>query len=150
LQREQADVAACTAHFLDATGWINHFLTGEATLNGYSAMRLFTPALRAQVGAGDAPFGRTVAIGETIGGMHERVGARWGWSGIPVIAATFDSKCAYIGSGIDQPGEATDISGTVTSFGVVADARVDDARQRIYSVPFGKRWLVRGSTACAG
>lgn len=150
LKREQPGIATRTACLLDATGWLNHFLTGEATLNSYTAMRLYTPALRAQVGAADGRFGRDVPIGQTLGGVRPAVGARHGWTNLPVIAATFDSKCAYIGSGIDQPGDATDISGTVTSFGVVSATRVDDAMQRIYSVPFGAQWLVRGSTACAG
>lgn len=150
LQREAPAIAARTAHFLDATGWINHQLTGCATLNHYSAMRLYTPALRARMGAANAPFGQPVVIGARLGVVQAAYGAPWGWTGIPVIAATFDSKCAYIGSGIDQPGEATDISGTVTSFGVVSAQCIDDPQQRIYSVPFGQRWLVRGSTACAG
>lgn len=150
LRREAPAIAARTAHFLDATGWINHQLTGCATLNHYSAMRLYTPALRARVGASDAQFGQPVAIGATLGTVQAAYGERWGWTGVPVIAATFDSKCAYIGSGIAQPGEATDISGTVTSFGVVSEHCIHDPQQRIYSVPFGQRWLVRGSTACAG
>lgn len=148
LCREAPAVAAATRHFLDATGWLNHALTGQATLNPYTAMRLYTPALRARVGAHDAPFGQPVAIGAPLGRALRC--AAWGWAGVPVVAATFDSKCAYIGSGIAAPGEALDISGTVTSFGVVSATRVDDPEQRIYSVPLGPRWLVRGSTACAG
>jgi xylulokinase len=38
----------------------------------------------------------------------------------------------------------------VTSFGVVAPAPVHDPLNRIYAVPFGESWLVRGSTAAAG
>lgn len=150
LQREAPALAARTAHFLDATGWLNFYLSGEATLNAYTARRLVDPARMALLGAGEAPFGRPVPIGERLGSVRAAVGARWGWTGIPVIAATFDSKCAYIASGIAAVGEATDISGTVTSFGVVAAQAVHDPQQRIYSVPLGARWLVRGSTACAG
>ncbi len=148
LRREAPGVARQTHRFLDATGWLNHALTGQATLNPYTAMRLYSPAVQAQAGAQDAPFGRPVAIGERLG---PALGCtRWGWGEVPVIAATFDSKCAYIGSGLSTPGDALDISGTVTSFGVVSATRIDDAQQRIYSVPLGENWLVRGSTACAG
>ncbi|CAN1537394.1 XylB Sugar (pentulose and hexulose) kinases [Burkholderiaceae bacterium] len=150
LCREQPEVAARTRHFLDATGWLNFFLTGRATLNAYSAMRLYTQALRLRLEADQAPFGDTVSIGEVIGTLTPALGWRDRFSGVPVIAATFDSKCAYIGSGIHMPGQALDISGTVTSFGVVSALPVDDPLQRIYSVPLADQWLVRGSTASSG
>jgi xylulokinase len=150
LQRECPAIAQQTRSFLDATGWLNFFLSGQSTLNEYTAMRLYSPELRLEAGAHAAPFGRPVATGETLGRLRPALAQRWGWAEIPILAAPFDSKCAYIGSGIETPGEATDISGTVTSFGVLSSTPVDDRLQRIYSVPFGPHWLVRGSTACAG
>lgn len=150
LQREQPELAARTAHLLDATGWLNHYLTGLPTLNAYTAMRLVPEPLITRAGAQGARFGTPVPIGEVIGRVAGAPGARQALAGIPVIAATFDSKCAYIASGIHAPGEALDISGTVTSFGVVSPTQVLDPLQRIYSVPLGGNWLVRGSTACAG
>ncbi len=150
IAREQPAIAAQTRHFLDATGWLVFHLTGRATLNPYTALRLYTPEVQRALRAGEVPFGEVAAIGSTVGPLAAVQAQRTGWGAVPVIAATFDSKCAYLGSGIDAPGDAADISGTVTSFGVVAAQRIDDARQRIYSVPFGDRWLVRGSTATAG
>lgn len=150
LRRDQPAIAAATRHFLDATGWLNFRLTGEATLNSYSALRLYTPAIRAALFA-DAPvFGRPVATGERIGVLSADLAARLAWPRVPVFAAPFDSKCAYLASGISEPGSALDISGTVTSFGVVANRAVRDPQRRIYSVPFGDAWLVRGSTAASG
>ena len=96
------------------------------------------------------PFGRLVEVGEAIGPLAPALAQRLGWPRVPVVAATFDSKCAYLGSGIRASGDALDISGTVTSFGVVSASRVIDRDNRIYSVPFGDAWLVRGSTAAAG
>jgi xylulokinase len=150
LQREFPEIAQRTASFLDATGWLNFFLSGQSTLNEYTAMRLYTPALRQAAGVDGAPFGRPVATGETLGRLRPALAQRWDWGEIPILSAPFDSKCAYIGSGIEMPGDATDISGTVTSFGVISNTPVSDPLQRIYSVPLGSRWLVRGSTACAG
>lgn len=150
LCREQPEVAARTRHFLDATGWLNFFLTGQATLNAYTASRLYTQALRKRLGAERAPFGDTVSIGQVIGTFAPTQAKRHGFSDVPVMAATFDSKCAYIGSGIHMPGQALDISGTVTSFGVVSAKPIDDHLQRIYSVPLADQWLVRGSTASSG
>lgn len=153
LCREQPEIAARTRHFVDATGWLNFHLSGCATLNAYTALRLGPADAEARLGLSpaEAPrFGRPVAIGETIAPLSPALAARFGGGAIPVIAATFDSKCAYLGSGIAQPGEALDISGTVTSFGLVSAAPVEDPAQRVYSVPFGAGWLLRGSTAAAG
>lgn len=150
LAREEPAVFACLRHFLDATGWLNFALTGEATLNDYTALRLYDASVRTMLGLGRVPFGRRVAIGETIAPLRAAIADRLGWPRVPVVAATFDSKCAYLGSGIRVEGDALDISGTVTSFGVVSNDRVIDPENRIYSVPFGDRFLVRGSTAAAG
>lgn len=137
-------------HLLDATGWLNFVLTGHATLSAYTGLRLYDAATREKLGVASVPFGRIVEVGEVIGSMAGPLAQWLGWPRVPVVAATFDSKCAYIGSGISAGGEALDISGTVTSFGVVSDNRVIDRDNRIYSVPLGDKWLVRGSTAAAG
>lgn len=150
LGREAAASLAGAVHLLDATGWLNFVLTGKPTLSAYTALRLYDAATRQRLGVAAVPFGRTVAVGEPIGPLHAALARRFGWPAVPVIAATFDSKCAYLGSGISTPGDALDISGTVTSFGVVSASRVVDRDDRIYSVPFGDAWLVRGSTAAAG
>ena len=150
LGREAAASLAGAAHLLDATGWLNFVLTGRATLSAYTALRLYDAATRQRLGAAAVPFGRPVAVGEPIGPLVAPLAQRFGWPDVPVIAATFDSKCAYLGSGIGAPGDALDISGTVTSFGVVSARRIIDRDDRIYSVPFGEAWLVRGSTAAAG
>ena len=119
-------------------------------MNVYTGLRLYDAAVRRALGAEEAPFGRIAPVGETIGVLRAALAPEAGRRAIPVISATFDSKCAYLGSGLAAPGEATDISGTVTSIGVLATAPVDDPQRRIYSVPFGDRHLVRGSTSAAG
>jgi sugar (pentulose or hexulose) kinase len=150
MRREAPRLLMQARHLLDATGWLNFVLTGEATLNAYTGLRLYDAQTRETMGVAKVPFGRIVEVGEVIAPLAEALAGWLGWPRVQVVAATFDSKCAYLGSGIGAPGEALDISGTVTSFGVVAASRIVDRDNRIYSVPFGERWLVRGSTAAAG
>lgn len=150
LRREQAGLAARTRHFVDATGWLNHCLTGEAVLNHYTALRLYDGALRGALEVGDDVFGRVAALGETIGSLRAGWAERLGWGAVPVVSAPFDSKCAYLAGGLAEEGDGLDISGTVTSIGVRAKQPVRDAERRIYSVPFDGDWLVRGSTASSG
>lgn len=150
LQRQAPERLASARHLLDATGWLVFRLTGVATLDPYTAIRLYGGALDDLVGDGRGLFGRPVTLGETVGLLRPEVARQFGGGAIPVIAATFDSKCAYVASGIVREGQALDISGTVTSFGVVAPRPLVDAAKRVYSVPLGDNWLVRGSMGGTG
>ncbi|MBM3524789.1 MAG: hypothetical protein FJX57_17725, partial [Alphaproteobacteria bacterium] len=114
-------------------------------LDAYTALRLPSPATARALGIDAGRFGRTARIGEVVGTLAPEFGAA-----VPVVAATFDSKSAYIASGIAKPGEALDISGTVTSFGVVAKSRLIDPARRVYSVPLDEAWLARGSMGGTG
>lgn len=149
LRRERPDIFARTARLLDATGLLVHRLTGVATVDAYTALRLPGHAVAGRL-AVDVVFGRPVAVGETVGDLAADLARPFGGGRIPVVAATFDSKCAYVASGIARPGEALDISGTVTSFGVAHGRRVVDPQRRFYSVPLDGGWLVRGSMGGTG
>jgi xylulokinase len=148
--REFPDVAQRTAYFLDATGWINFFLTGQATVNAFTGLRLYTPETKRMLGLKNPPFGKITPVGQAIGNLRPVIAGALGVQSAQVIAATFDSKCAYLGSGLSNPGQATEISGTVSSLGVLSDTHVQDRNRRIYSVPFLDSYLIRGSTAAAG
>ena len=146
LRREEPAIYARTHRLLDATGHLVARLTGGiAVLDAYTALRLPTPAAARTLDIDAGRFGRPVRIGETVGTLASEFGAS-----VPVVAATFDSKCAYIASGIATPGEALDISGTVTSFGVISKSRLLDPAHRVYSVPLDGAWLARGSMGGTG
>lgn len=150
LRRQSSQIDARARHLLDATGWLNHFLSGEAVLNPHTGLRLHGGGPARALGIDPARFGRPSRLGEIIGRLRPELAARYGFAPVPIIAATFDSKAAYVASGIAQPGEALDISGTVTSFGVVSDRPIVDPQKRVYAIPFEGAWLVRGSTASSG
>lgn len=150
LRRMEPEIAAGTRHLLDATGFLAHALSGQATLNPHTALRLHGGGPARALGIDPALFGRPTRLTDIIGTLRPELAARFGFAPVPIVAATFDSKCAYVASGIARPGEALDISGTVTSFGVIADRPLIDPLRRIYAIPFGDHWLVRGSTASSG
>jgi xylulokinase len=130
---------------------MNFLLSGRATINAYTALRLGSeqtvlPRLGLPVGF----FGEAVRIGADLGPLRPKLQARLGWSAIPIIAATFDSKCAYLAAGLDRVGLGLDISGTVTSFGAWSPRPVVDPVLRVYPVPYNDGWLMRGSTAASG
>ena len=138
------------AHLLDATGYLNFLLTGELTLNEITALRLYSNDVTAKLGIDPAVFGRIVPTGGRVGTLSDDLSREIGWGRVPVIAAPFDSKCAYLASDLSRPGDMADISGTVTSLGIFMREPIRDEARRIYAIPFSDGWLVRGSTAMAG
>ncbi|MBL8570447.1 MAG: hypothetical protein JNK84_15360 [Phreatobacter sp.] len=150
LGRERPDLAVAMDRLLDATGVLVHQLCGASVLDPYTALRLYDAEITRPLGTDPAIFGRPAALGERVGVLAPRYAGLFGGGAIPVVAATFDSKCAYVASGIAEPGEALDISGTVTSFGVASERPVRDPSRRVYSVPLGDGWLVRGSMGGTG
>jgi len=150
LRRERPETTARMVRLLDATGFLVWRLAGTATLDAYTALRLPSDAVARQLQLDLSCLGRTTAIGEQVGLLRPALAAPLGGGRIPVIAATFDSKCAYVASGIADAGDALDISGTVTSFGLVANRRIVDPSRRVYCVPLGAKWLARGSMGGTG
>jgi len=150
LQREEPRIATATSKLLDATGWINHHLTGAATLNSYTALRLYSDDVLERLGVDRRMFGTTVAVGQQIGPLRSDLAEAHGFRPVPVISAPFDSKCAYLAGALSETGVGLDISGTVTSLGVFQANEIVDMQKRVYSIPHNSGWLVRGSTACAG
>src|SRR5690606_37634910 len=104
IRDQSPEVFARMRHLLDATGWINWYLTGCHTLNYYTALRLYDNAVRETLGVRHGIFGDLVEIGAIIGSLQTDLCERYRLPPAPVVAATFDSKTAYIGSGIKDPG----------------------------------------------
>lgn len=138
LRTAEPEHYARAKYLLDATGYLNYLLTGEATLDRYTTFTCYGDP------TGEFPMvGRIVEPGETIG-------PALGFADARVVSVSYDSAAAYLGTRLTEDGEALDISGTVTSFGVLADREVFDPARRVFSLPYGDRWLVRGSTAMSG
>jgi sugar (pentulose or hexulose) kinase len=149
LRNEEPQTYAAAHLLLDATGYLTYLLTGQPTLDRYTTFTCYAdptakPALPAsllqQLGIDAGKLGRVVNAGDSLGAVLQA----------EVISVSYDSTAAYLGSPLNCAGDALDISGTVTSFGVLSPARIVDPRRRVFSIPYGSQWLVRGSTAMSG
>ena len=69
-----------------------------------------------------------------------------------VVLSAYDAICAIYGAGVARPGDACDVSGTVTSFRVVSDRAVWDPDGRIFVAPHIRPgyYLAGGSNNLAG
>jgi sugar (pentulose or hexulose) kinase len=151
---EEAGIYAQARWLLDATGYLNYLLTGRTTLDRYTTYTCYADPLArelplglfSRLGIDAGKLGAIVDAGQTIGWTLPELG----FARARVIGVSYDSAAAYLGSRMAEAGEALDISGTVTSFGVLSSARIVDPERRVFSIPYGAGWLVRGSTAMSG
>lgn len=72
--------------------------------------------------------------------------------GCNVVLATYDAICAVYGAGVASPGEACDVSGTVTSFRAVTDLPLRDPTGRVFVAPHVRNglYLAGGSNNLGG
>ncbi len=160
LSHHEPGVYARAQHLLDSTGYLNFVLTGRASLETYSAYSCYArpgargvpSALLRELGLEAARFGTAVEAGDRIGTLRPEIAFQTGLPECVVISLPYDSLTAYLGAGLGETGDALDISGTVTSFGVLHPAQVIDSKRRVYSIPLpaSPNWLVRGSTSSSG
>lgn len=151
LRNEEPHIYSRSRWLLDSTGYLNYLLTGQTTLDRYTTYTCYADAAKRDLPAqlmehlkiDKSKLGRIVDAGESLGVAHN-------FESVPVISVSYDSAAAYLGSQLQHPGDALDISGTVTSFGVLTNTRMVDPARRVFSIPYGNQWLVRGSTAMSG
>ena len=94
-----------------------------------------------------------VVPGEYVGNISDRAVKDTGLPhGVKVIASTYDAICSFIGSGVSQAGEASDVSGTVTVFRAVADRKIQIPFTRIQQIPYfeGDMHIIGGSNNLGG
>lgn len=71
---------------------------------------------------------------------------------VKVIASTYDAICSFIGSGVSDEGEASDVSGTVTVFRAVSHKKLNIEGHKIQQIPYeeGDMNIVGGSNNLGG
>ncbi|QOY90333.1 xylulokinase [Paludibaculum fermentans] len=160
LAREEPDTYARARLLLDSTGYLNYLLTGAAWMDTYTQFTCYADPfsgelprpLLAELGLDAGKLGQPAVIGSVLGTLAPQLAAACGLPPCHIISLSYDSMTAYLGAGLHREGEALDISGTVTSFGVRRATQFLDGNRRVYSLPFSGSgdWLVRGSTAASG
>lgn len=72
--------------------------------------------------------------------------------GCQVVVSSYDAICAVYGAGVAAPGDACDVSGTVTSFRAVTDLKLRDPSGRLFVAPHVRAglYLAGGSNNLGG
>lgn len=93
------------------------------------------------------------APGEYVGNVTQKASEQ---TGLPcstkVVISTYDAICSFVGSGVVNEGEASDVSGTVTVFRAVSASKLESVGEKIQQLPYyeGGFHIVGGSNNMGG
>ncbi|MCM1230991.1 MAG: FGGY-family carbohydrate kinase [Ruminococcus flavefaciens] len=115
--------------------------------------RRYPEALLRDIGIPLECLPEVVTPGEYVGDISDRAAKETGLPReVKVIASTYDAICSFIGSGVSQAGEASDVSGTVTVFRTAVDRKIQIPLTKIQQIPYfeGGMNIVGGSNNLGG
>lgn len=128
--------------YMNAQKW--HYDTAE---------KRYPYELLREVGIPEDLLPEVVAPGSYVGHILRAVADMTGLTiETKVIATTYDAICSFIGSGVSEKGEASDVSGTVTVFRAVAEQKIEGLTEKIQQLPYyeGGIHIVGGSNNLGG
>ncbi len=146
--------------FASPNDFLVHRLTGEVVTDPPNATKYlheretgYPPSLLAALDI-DAERLPPVADGsDSVLSLRPGLRDRYGLpEDVRVVLSTYDAICAVYGSGVAEPGDACDVSGTVTSFRAVTDRAERDPAGRLFTIPHvgTGRYLAGGSNNLGG
>lgn len=115
--------------------------------------KMYPTGLLREAGIRETVLPEVAAPGEYIGNIIKAVSEQTGLStNTKVIISTYDAVCSFVGSGVVNEGEASDVSGTVTVFRAAAASRKNIIGNKIQQLPYyeGGLHIVGGSNNMGG
>ena len=96
---------------------------------------------------------KVLNTGECIGKINKKLAKKINVNDdVKVVLASYDAICSFVGSGVTEDGEASDVSGTVTVFRVLSRKSKLHGNDKVYSMPFYQEGakIVGGSNNLGG
>ncbi len=161
IKNREKEIYDKTYQFLSPNDYLIAKLTGNYVTDYINALKWHYYAeekrypsewLR-QIGIGEEMLPKVVAPGTNVGRIQEKAAKETGLStATQVIVSTYDAICSFVGSGVAEKGEASDVSGTVTVFRAVSDRCLWEDLDGIQQIPYyeGGLHIVGGSNNLGG
>lgn len=115
--------------------------------------RVFPTGLLKEAGIDAGMLPEVAAPGGYVGNITKEASEQTGLScGTRVVISTYDAICSFIGSGVVNDGEASDVSGTVTVFRAASTRRLETVGKKIQQLPYyeGGLHIIGGSNNMGG
>ncbi|MGI9420604.1 MAG: xylulokinase [Geminicoccaceae bacterium] len=151
MKREEPDLYARTARFLDVHGYLAHRLTGDYRTSWSSAdptalldleSKRYAPHILAELEVDERRFAEPVAPGSVLGNVHRTAAEATGLpAGTPVVAGGGDGQAAGLGTGVLGPGRAYLNLGTASVSGVYGATYATDPAFRTMTSLSGEGYI---------
>ncbi len=145
IKKHRPEIFDKTAFFITPNDYLIYFLAGIYTTDYFNAVKYhydldsskYPETLLGILGIPVEKFPEVKNTGELVGVIRKEISEKTGVSeDAKVVLSSYDAICSFVGSGVSDEGEASDVSGTVTVFRTFT--RKKDLRKNpaIYDVPF--------------
>lgn len=115
--------------------------------------RQYPIELLREIGIAESLLPEVTTPGTYIGNIDKSAASQTGLTcSTKVITSTYDAICSFVGSGVINEGEASDVSGTVTVFRAASAKKVDIIKNKVQQLPYyeGGTYIVGGSNNMGG
>ena len=161
VQRNMPEMYEKTAYFMTPNDYLIYKLCGAFVTDYFNASKyhyILSEACypeklleKLKIPSGKLP--KVVNAGECVGKIDNTLAKQLGVSsGARIIVSSYDAICSFVGSGVSEDGEASDVSGTVTVFRTLSKKLDIGDSAKIYKIPFYRKnaQIVGGSNNLGG
>lgn len=145
VKKNRPGVFEKTMYFLSPNDYLVYKLCGNAVTDYLNAMKYhyivekksYPIDLLNKLGIPLSKLPEVELTGKKIGCIKEYIADEVGITrDTKVILASYDAICSFIGSGVAEEGDSSDVSGTVTVFRTLSRKKEIGINEEIYNVPF--------------
>lgn len=145
VKKNRPDIFEKTKYFLSPNDYLVYRLCGTAITDYLNAMKYhyivekesYPADLLSELGIPADKLPEVKMTGQKAGCVKEDIADEAGITrDTKVILASYDAICSFIGSGVTEEGDSSDVSGTVTVFRTLSRKKEIGRNEDIYDVPF--------------
>lgn len=155
IKKNLPEIYRQTHHFISPNDFFIHKLTGQFFIDPFNATKYYTidnqypQKLLSDLGVERSklppikPMGSCLPLSEKACELGLKLGTK-------VVLTTYDSLCAFFGSGPSEEGDACDMSGTVTSLRTLTKKSLSSKETRIFEQKYNDWNIIGGSNNLGG
>lgn len=161
MKRNQPEIFYKTAFFLTPNDYLIHYISDVVVTDYLNAVKYhydihtqqYPDELLKKLQIPSSKMPDVVNVGEKVGKIRPQLAEETGINAdAQIVITSYDAICSFIGSGVSEEGEASDVSGTVTVFRAFTKKNNIKSTDKIYGLPFylGGNQIVGGSNNLGG
>lgn len=161
IKRNRPELFERTAYFLTPNDYLISMLCGRYVTDYLNAVKYhynlqekaYPVRLLEVLGIPSSSLPEVLDIGYVAGKVKNSLAESLGINrDAEIVVTSYDAICSFIGSGVSEEGEASDVSGTVTVFRTLSRKKNIRDSSKIYCVPFYREnaCIVGGSNNLGG